>query len=394
MVTSMRLGAVPDVDVLRRTLDELQRRHPPLRARIARDRRRYRFVYDVTNPIPLRLAARHDEDSWQREVEELLNTRLPTGGPPVAATLVSSDHADHCELMLAFRHAIVDGVSAATLWGELLATYAALSAGHAELPPPTPIPPPADALVPDRYRGRGMAIPRLRFTARAVADELRFRRSTARRAPAVDPAARTVIHTFGFDEDTTRRIGRAAREQRCTVHSLLHAVALQAVHATRYGGDPVRMRTIAFTDLRPSLSPQPPNRALSPYIALTSQDVAVASDRSLWDLARDVRARVRASVGGEAKFISYSMARPLMRMAVATSAAPDGNDGGQPHRPGADRGSRRPAPRGGSPRVRLEPRDRAGDQHAHRLVPRPLDTRHDGARHRRRSARGWPNSPP
>ncbi len=319
MVTSMRLGAVPDVDVLRRALDEVQRRHPPLRARIERYRRRRRFVYDVTDPVPLRVAVRHDEDTWQREVEELLNTRLPAGGPPVAATLVRPDGGDRCELMLAFRHAIVDGVSAATLWGELLGAYAALLVGDIEHPPPTPIPPPADALVPDRFRGWRMTVPRLRFAARAVSDEARFRRSTARRSPKVDPAGKTVIHTVGFDVDTSRRIGRAARERRCTVHGLLHAVVLRAVHTTRYGGDPVRMRTIAFTDLRPSLTPRPPEIALSPYIALTSQDVLVASDRSLWDLAGDVQERVRASAGGEAKFISYSMARPLMAVAVGVA---------------------------------------------------------------------------
>ncbi len=325
MVTSMRLGAVPDVDLLRQALDEVQRRHPPLRARIERDRRRYRFVYDVTDPIPLRVADRDAEESWQREVEDLLNTRLPAGGPPIAATLVRSDAGDRSELMLAFRHSIVDGVSAATLWGELLGTYAALSAGRVEHLPPTPVPSPVDSLVPDRYRGWRMIVPRARFAGRAAADEVRFRRSAGRRAPRVDPSALTVIHTVSFDADTTRRIDSAAREHRCTVHSLLHAAILRAVHATRYDGERMRMRTIAFTNLRPNLSPRPADGALSPYIALTSQDVTVDSELPLWGLALDVQERVRASVGGEAKFLSYSMARPLMRAAVATARLRMGN---------------------------------------------------------------------
>lgn len=315
MVTAVLLGATPEPEILRRTLDDLQRRHPPLRARIEHHGRHRRLVYASTPAIPLRIVD-GAADHWTTEVESLLNAPMPTSGPLVAVTLVRHRTAPRADLILAFQHTIVDGVAAATLWGDLLGTYAALAAGAAPDRPIEPIPVAADALIPERYRGRRLLASRLRFAAGAVRDEWRFRRSVDGRAPGVAPSARTIVDTRTFDESQSRAIERAARARHCTVHSLLHAVVLRSVLTARYGDADARLRTIAFADLRPHLDPSPPPSALSPYVALTSQDVDIAAGSPLWDTVGAVQRELRASVRREAKFVRYSMAAPLMRMAT------------------------------------------------------------------------------
>lgn len=318
MVTVLRLGAQPDAALLRRTFDVLQRRHPPLRARIERRRRRRRFVQG-TPPIPLRVVEGADDQQWMTEVESLLNTAMPAAGPLVAATLVQHAAGERSELIVGYQHTIVDGVAAATLWGELLATYAELDDGGAPDPSPAPVPPAADGLLPARARGRSLLSARLRFAARSLVDEARFRRSTRRWAPGVDRSSRTIVETRTFDEATSRGIARAARTNHCTVHSLLHAVVLRTVHRARYGGEEAWLRTIAFADLRPHLDPSPSPAALAPYVALTAQDVRLTRDRSLWDAVHAVQHELRASVKGDAKFVRYHIAAPLMRMATGVA---------------------------------------------------------------------------
>lgn len=317
MATVLCLDEPPDPALLRQTLDELQRAHPPLGCRIERRWGRYRFRYGDAPPIPLHVVEGDDRTDgrpvWLAQVEDRLNTFLPTEGPLADATLVRDAADGSAALILTFEHAIVDGVSAATLLGELLTTYAALRDGATPTLPVPEVPATVDRLTPARYRPLHAVRAFAAFGARATRDEVRFRRSMRGRAPGVRRDAATIAHTHTFDEATTRGLMSATREHHVTVHGLLHAAVLASTHEQRYPGPPAVLRTVAFADLRPHLTERPPAHALAPYIALMSQDVVVAGDDDLWELAGRVQDRLRASVKGPAKFIAHRMSRPMMR---------------------------------------------------------------------------------
>ncbi len=320
LVAALRLTPAPDPTLLQAALDHARRRHPALRARIEKRRRRYGFHYDVTEPIRLVVS---DTTDWTGAVETGLNVPIPYHGPLATVTLVRHDGSAH--LVAAIHHAIVDGVSATNLLAEVLSAYAGLAAGETLPDEPLPVPPAADDLFPPAYRGARFNLQASRFAASTMAAELRYRLSMRRAGgPRVDRAGQSRVHSTGLDAATTAQLTQAARRRRITLASAVQAAALSTVHRLRYDGRPVTLRTYTFPDQRPYLEPAQTAEPLAAYLAMTWQDVPLESG-DLWAVATAAQQRIDASVRGPGKFYATTVVVPVIRMAMATKKMRMGN---------------------------------------------------------------------
>lgn len=138
--TGARIRGPLDEAKLRRSLDQLQRRHPLLGARVIREQDGLTFTTEAVPPIPLRLTS--DDGSGQSFLKVVAEERATplnrTTGPLVRFTLVRHPDGESTDVILTLDHAIGDGTSCVYAIRDLLTFHQApeLESGPATLPPP------------------------------------------------------------------------------------------------------------------------------------------------------------------------------------------------------------------------------------------------------------------
>jgi hypothetical protein len=122
------------VEAWRMALDEVQRRHPNLSGRIARDRDGHLWFHHVADaPIPLRMLE-GDAAIWETELIREMTTRLDLGQAPLARATLIHQH-DRSTFILAMHHSIADAKSILFAIRDVLLV---LSGQPVEKLPPTP----------------------------------------------------------------------------------------------------------------------------------------------------------------------------------------------------------------------------------------------------------------
>jgi hypothetical protein len=307
------------VTALRAALDELQRRHPLLRARIRPEGKAHAYQFDTAGPISLEVADRATADSWKAVVEEELDRRLDVDAGPLMRCryLIDKDGGD---LVIAIPHNILDAASAAPLFNELLA----LCAG----PPYPPAPDssaegrvPAPDLYPDEYKGLGFARAAAAQMARQMADEMAFRWNShgLRKAP-IYPTGHCRVLPMRLPASMTETLVQASRRQRVTLNALFSAAMMAAVQRRLYPAPRVPLRHIVFTDLRPRLRETVPSSRLGCFLTMFRFTVMVEQDGDIWDLGRRIQnSTVKAAQSGE-RYLAYSMAPGMMKMIFGMKA--------------------------------------------------------------------------
>ncbi|MBB4637955.1 non-ribosomal peptide synthetase [Longimicrobium terrae] len=137
----LRLVGPLDEWALERALDEVVRRHEPLRTRI--ERRGDEPVQVVQPPRPVRLRAEEVsprdgervEDVFRRMAEEEALRPFPAEGPYFRVRLVRAAEDDHL-LLWTMHHVVSDGWSIGIFRGELATLYRAFAAGDGSPLPP------------------------------------------------------------------------------------------------------------------------------------------------------------------------------------------------------------------------------------------------------------------
>jgi NRPS condensation-like uncharacterized protein len=322
----LRLSGAPEPERLRAALDELQRRHPLLQARLVRQRRSVSFDGPTGVPeISMTVRSRTSTDQWQEMASAALNRRVDTAsGPMLECTYLHDADTGKGDILFAYHHAIMDGTSASALFDELLAmcsvsnaagdiTTASTSAA-ATRTVPSGYPPSVDDLLPASVRGRERMRRLASYMKVQAADEISYQRSIRGRQPAVASADRCVVATRSLDVDETNRMISLARRKRLTTNSIVGAALLRATYEHLHDGETVPMRAIAFADLRNDLTPQPSADVLGCYIAMLRHTVTVGPDQDLWSLAQTLQDEIRASVTGHEHLLAAGMAKSLMKM--------------------------------------------------------------------------------
>jgi NRPS condensation-like uncharacterized protein len=284
VVFSARFRARVGERDLRAALDVLQRRHALLRARID-PAPRPRFVFDVREPVPVRVGAA----SYAAEAEEEANHRYGPG--PLARVALLPGEAS--EVLLGFHHALADATAAHALLGELAQLLGPRAAeARARLAQPLPSPEALRAYLPEGA-GRAGFGERLRV-AREV---LRARKQGPALLPedAPGPAGRTRVLPRVVEPDALAALAARAKQEGTTVHGALCAAAMLAVRAEVPREGALLLPVSSPVDVRGVLAHAPPD-PFGFYAAVAPTYPRVAPDAPFWEVARDVRRRVQGMV--------------------------------------------------------------------------------------------------
>lgn len=311
-VTAVELQGDVSPRAVTEALRALQARHPLLRVRIVHDRGRWSFGAMTGGVIPLRVVEDRAPGAWQALVEEEMNRRLDAAaGPLLRCTYLAG--RDSSWIILAFHHAILDGVSGARMLEDLLRLCG--SPDHAAPAVDVPLPPPLDALFPARFRGWRRAWLTSSFLARQIADEIRCSRAVPP-APAVEGPGRSRFLPVIVPREVAAALTRRAREQRIGLNAVLLAALLLSAWRWVHGGRPAPLRGFSFADLRRYLDPPVPLDAPGCYISPMGVMLPPPIPPEPWTLARQVYVAIdRAARRGD-KFAAAALLGPMMRIAT------------------------------------------------------------------------------
>ncbi|MEI6668044.1 MAG: condensation domain-containing protein [Acidobacteriota bacterium] len=319
VVSVLRLDGALPAATLRAALDDVQRRHPLLRATIVKEGGGYAYHFDAAGPIPLDVCERTGPDHWIAATQDELHARFDyVAGPLMRCRYLLDPRGG--DLIISMPHNIVDAVSATSLFRELLALCAGQApddAGDNGGEGRTP----ASALYPKAYTGLGMVRATAAYMGSQMADEISFRwNSRGGRTPPIAKTARQEILPIRFSPSLTDAIVQASRRRRVTLNAILSAAMVSAVQRRLYPSPRVPLRHIIFNDLRSRLTRTLPPTMLGCYLSMFRLTVMVEPDKGFWPLAEQIQASTtRAAHSGE-RYLAYAMIPGLMKMIFRTKA--------------------------------------------------------------------------
>jgi hypothetical protein len=318
LVSAVRIGGTSFSDAIPTALEVLQRHHPLRTVCVVGAGGDYRLEPGA-GAIPFRAVDGVGED-WVAEVENELNTRVDrAAGPPARCTLVRGGGESPDHLVLTLHHSIVDGASAGILLHELLSLSNAIESGE---PVPTvgaktraPLPP-ADELLPTRYRGPRGSSRRLSTLARQLGEELSLRASSRRFRDPIASTGRCLVQPITIEEDLASQLVQRLRRGRVSVNSFLIASMLILANRHLHRGVPARHRGLTFADLRPYLQPPVPPDRLGCFISMLRFTARVDASLGPWPLAREVHHRIADLARRGDKFTGVLLSKMLIKTAL------------------------------------------------------------------------------
>ena len=316
VVVVLRLAGRPRPRALEAALAKVQRRHPLLRARLARRGSRWSFVVEDSAPIPLREVERGGEEEWRSVVEEEVGLAMEAATAPLArcVLLASSSDDSASELILSFHHAIADATSGSTVCRQVLELCGGVTE---EVGESTELPPPPEERFPARFRGLSL-FPRLAaFLGRQMVDEVGYLwRSRGVRSPPPGGPVRCRVLPMAMSEASTRALVRSCRRRRVPISCAVNGALLLELQRRRYAGRAVPLRYFAFPNLRPHLEPPMPPELVASHLVTMRFTRYLGLAEPFWELARGLNEQqYRAFKRGE-KFLFCLTAAGLLRMLI------------------------------------------------------------------------------
>ena len=277
-------------DVLRPSLDAIQARHPLLRVCIKRDGwNSLSFRTNNVPSLPLRVVE-GESNSWIEEAErELYEGFSVEEGPLARCTLVRHSRQDNT-VLLAFHHAIGDGVSGSFLMRDLFQAAALVSTGKKCGLPTLEAKREMNAYFPDWAVGLSGRWRSMKFGARMLGAVLRYGRPAMPlfdlKAPPKERRARIVAHCL--DPDFVDRLNTRAHKEGTTLHGAMLAAQILAISHDRgdakerpyFIGSPV--------NLRKRLSP-PVGEDIGFFVTAGASINLAKPGTDFWPLAKAVR---------------------------------------------------------------------------------------------------------
>lgn len=290
-------------DVVRQSLDHLQRRHPLLRAQIVPGPGSYLVFRTCDSPsIPLR-HLRVPRTSWLAEAEREFREPFSLRQVPLARCALLQHEASEWTVLFTLSHALSDARSAVYLLRDLLQAAEAVVQGQALAWQPLNLQPPAEDFVaralPARHRwshfvretfgssGSGMSLRRARWLPPE---------------PGLETEPRSCILPRSLSPDLVTGLVERCRRERTTVHGALCAAQLRALAEEHVSEDGVDLYLASPVSLQGRI----PSTITDDLLLFASGVEAfrrVSLREPFWQLARSIRERL---LGGSA---------PLQRLA-------------------------------------------------------------------------------
>jgi hypothetical protein len=313
VVCVLRITGNLPVPTLRAALDELQRRHRLLRARILTAGKDYFFHFDVENPIALEVAERSGPEHWIAAAQETLHRPFDLGAGPLARCLYLRDQSG-VDLIITVHHSVIDGASAVHLFGELLSLCAGQApevSGEAAAEGTVP----ATELFPAEFTGLRLARAVAAFAGRSMAEDGRFRwNSRGVRKQTIAKSGKCQILPVRFSSALTTKLIQASHRRRITLNAILGAAMMAAVQRRLYPTPRAPLWHITFADLRPRLRLPVPNSRLGCFLTMFRFTAMVTKDGDFWALAQDIQdSTARAARSGE-RYLNHFMAPAMFKL--------------------------------------------------------------------------------
>jgi hypothetical protein len=318
LVGVLEIENAPSEEVIRASLDTLQKHHPALRTRITAKGKSYAFESSEIPKIPLTVEERKEENLWVSSVESHLNNSVAwRTGPLLECTyLKNHDPMGVSEIIFSFHHSIVDANSLVSFLNDFLTLCASSQSGHLSngfegYPAFSPV----EELFPSPYKGVKMMFKTASYMMRQMASEMSIMMQTAgKRKPPIEVHSVSKVLSMHLSEHETEVLERTARRHKVTLNSVQHAAILTATWKHLYKRETMPVKYILFQNLRPYLVPPLSKDVLGSYIAMIQLVTKMDKNRNFWDLCQEINQAVfQAGKSGE-KFISANMAGLFIKM--------------------------------------------------------------------------------
>lgn len=314
-----RLDGRIESSLMRSALQQLQQRHPKLRAVIVRGDDgvlRYDFGRPV-QPIPFEIKDYDQgEAPFREEARRMLQSEFPAGGPLVMVTVLRNGPLDSSHVILVVHHAIGDGVSAIMLASDLLAAYARAAETHEEQAPEPSLQlvRGARAKALSSWRDRWWLF--RRFT-RVQGEEKRGRRTPLPWDPEIPPQSQWVLWVFSREE--TMRLVRRCRSEQTSLVGVLTAAACCGLMDCLSKPQAIFNCQFPF-DVRNKLEETVTIQDLGAFASVMNEFYSLSHPLSFWDFARLVHRDIQIFVEHEGPSFYYNLLAYYQRVAGWLSA--------------------------------------------------------------------------
>lgn len=303
-------------EIVRKTLDLVQSRHPRLNSCIVGELDSLRFETEQTKKIPLRVV--HDRQLNDLVLEQL-NSEFDSSKCLVRFVFVPPEKdANTSYLIATIHHAITDGLSSLQLHSEIL-TYCQKIASGEPLNPETslkPLPPLYD-LVPASMKGFRGTLNIMLFLWHLRLKQLWYRPETLGFEKSVPLESRHCGWIRRqLNETFTQQIVNRCKQEKTTVQAAICAAMMFAVGKKLAMGNPrdVRVSCYSFIDLRRRLSPVVHPENFGTLVSSAISFHTLKPHTSFWDLARDVRKQLESELKSSDIFVPFLILRNLIEL--------------------------------------------------------------------------------
>ncbi len=305
ILTISRIKGGLKKEIIRQALDLIQCRHPRLNSRIIGHLDSLKFNFGSIK-IPLRLVQKQSIEQWQEVALEELNQPIDSGQCLIRTVLISFPDDQINYLMTILHHAISDGLSTVQLHSEILTYCQKIVDGEIEENISTLHPlPHIQELMPKSMRGKFAAIKGISFLLRLKLKQHLHHPRTLRFDKCVPPELRRCnMVQRKLNQENTAQLVELCRKEKTTVQGALCAAMMLAVSRELESENRpnLRLSCCSYIDLRNRLKNAVNRNNLGILASGIISLHTLGKNTSFWDLARDVRQKLKVNLESESIF--------------------------------------------------------------------------------------------
>ncbi|WP_341531159.1 condensation domain-containing protein [Nostoc sp. UHCC 0302] len=301
ILTISRINGPLSKEMVRQALDIVQCRQPRLNYRIIRSMNSLYFQAQGTAKISLRVVNKLEEEQWQEVVSEEMNEEIDSSKGLLRVVLVPILNKSNLSyLITTVHHAIADGLSCIQLHSEIL-TYCHKIEDGEIITPVTSLPllPSSEELLPKWTKGLRGSISSIMFLLRLSFQRIWYRPKTLgfeKYAPIVKRRS-DIIHRQ-ISQELTQKFVNLCRQEKTTVNSALCAAMMFTVarKIIKNNTKSIPVSCLTYLDLRRHIKPRISDEEMAVLASSLMGFYTIERDTSFWELARQVKQKLEASI--------------------------------------------------------------------------------------------------
>lgn len=292
------------IEQLKKTLNQVQQRHPLLRVRIAFDETQQPWFVEDAAKIPLRVVPREGEQHWQREIQkELSEPFVCTEAPLLRVVLLHSTNIS--ELILVCHHCICDGISNILLTRDILQL---LATPNAFLEPLSKIPAMEDLIpskVDDNILSENSEFPNNSWLKQSSLDIELLPQSPISLMSAKDnnfsPEILPHLNFGSLSPETTRLLISRCQQELTTVYGAICAAFFLAITRQNPSEETHTLQCFSAINIRQYLKPMV-GEHFGYYAHGKSIFQTLSTNEDLWEIARSFKHQLNQEMTPEKIF--------------------------------------------------------------------------------------------